>query len=172
MSERPGVMFYFSARSSLKRLSNEQKGLLFEAILEYAENAVVPDFDEDPVLAIAWDFIRPAVDKDGDMYEKKKAQSRYATYCREEKKKHVEPLSFDDWFSSSDIAGYHPISDDNFDHRNYPITVTVPITESIPTTNTLSVTKAIAVGDASCELTQEQAFNMKRNDALRMIGAL
>lgn len=67
---KPGVMLYFDLRPCLKRLTGEQKGQLFEAILEYGEFGVAPDFDADIGLAVAWDLIRPMIDRDNERYEK------------------------------------------------------------------------------------------------------
>lgn len=69
MSRRPGTMLYFDTRPCLKRLTNDQKGQLFEAILDYAEFSVVPDFGDDMALSIAWDFIQPKIDRDNERYE-------------------------------------------------------------------------------------------------------
>lgn len=69
MSSRPGVMFYFDTRPCLKRLNNEQKGQLFEAILDYAEFSAVPDFGDDVGLSVAWDFIQPKIDRDNERYD-------------------------------------------------------------------------------------------------------
>lgn len=65
---KPGVMLYFDLRPCLKRLTQEQKGQLFEAILEYGEFGAVPNFDDDIGLTIAWDFIRNMVDRDDKRY--------------------------------------------------------------------------------------------------------
>ena len=45
MAKRPGIMLYFSVRPALKRLSAEQKGLLYDAILDYGESGLLPEFD-------------------------------------------------------------------------------------------------------------------------------
>lgn len=66
---RPGTMLYFDTRPCLKRLNNEQKGQLFEAILDYAEFSVVPDFGDDIALSVCWDFIQPRIDRDFQRYE-------------------------------------------------------------------------------------------------------
>ena len=55
MKKRPGVLLYFDIRNGMKRLSTSDKGRLFDAILDYAENGVVPDFEGG--LGVAWDFI-------------------------------------------------------------------------------------------------------------------
>lgn len=64
--KQPGCMLYFDLRPSLKRLSIEEKGQLFEAILDFGEYGVIPELDG--VLAIAWDFIQPRLEKDRDRY--------------------------------------------------------------------------------------------------------
>lgn len=59
---RPGVMFYFDVRPCLKRLTDEDKGRLFEAILDFGEFGVIPDFDG--ALGVAWDFIQPRIERE------------------------------------------------------------------------------------------------------------
>ena len=66
---RPGVMFYFDIRPCIRRLSLEDKGQLFEAILDYAENGIEPELDG--ALGVAWDFIQPRIDLDSEQYELK-----------------------------------------------------------------------------------------------------
>lgn len=73
--QRPGVMFYFELRPCLRRLSPEEKGRLFEGILDYGQHGIEPRFDG--MLAVAWDFIRPRIDQDnrryGELVEKRRA---------------------------------------------------------------------------------------------------
>ncbi len=52
---KPGVMFYFDMRQSMKRLTLEEKGRLFEAIMDYSQLGTAPELDG--VLGVAWDFI-------------------------------------------------------------------------------------------------------------------
>lgn len=42
---KPGVMFYFEIRPCIKRLTLEEKGQLFEAILDYGEYGAIPEVD-------------------------------------------------------------------------------------------------------------------------------
>lgn len=65
---KPGVMVYFDIRPCIARLSLSEKGQLFDAILDYAENGVEPEIDGG--LGVAWDFIRPRIDKDSERYTK------------------------------------------------------------------------------------------------------
>ena len=81
--DRPGVMLYFDLRPSLKRLSLEDKGLLFECILNYAQYGELPDLDGMP--GIAWDFIRPRIDRDAERYDEMVELKRKAARKRWDK---------------------------------------------------------------------------------------
>lgn len=130
---KPGVMFYFDVRPCLKRLNPEEKGLLFEAILEYGEHGTEPDFDG--AVGVAWDFIKPGIDRDSDRYGNQVLQKQYAAYVREAKKKGLTPLPFDDWKSFSADERYRLISDDV---ERYPTTTSTASTTTTPTTATRS----------------------------------
>ena len=88
---KPGVMFYFDVRPCLKRLDNESKGKLFEAILDYGEHGIVPELDG--MLGVAWDFIQPRVDRDEDKYQEKCENNRKAANIRwdKEREKKLSP---------------------------------------------------------------------------------
>lgn len=107
---RPGVMFYFDIRPCIKRLSLEEKGQLFEAILDYGEYGAIPEVDG--VLGIAWDFIQPKLDLDAERYDTKVEQKRYATFVREVKKRGETPMPFDEWKQLSDAERGQVISAD------------------------------------------------------------
>lgn len=80
---RPGIMLYFDVRPCLKRLTMEQQGELFNAILDFGENGVVPEFDG--LLGIAWDFIEPRLVRDAERYEKTVSARRAAAQSRWDK---------------------------------------------------------------------------------------
>lgn len=63
---KPGVMIYFETARAIKRCSYEEKGRLFDAILEYAEFGVVPELP--PPLDMAWAFIVDKIDRDSERY--------------------------------------------------------------------------------------------------------
>lgn len=107
---KPGVMFYFDIRPCIKRLTLEEKGVLFEAILDYAELGVVPELDG--VLGVAWDFIQPKLDRDSGQYDRKVEQKQYAVFVREVKKSGGIPPTFEEWRSISDIERNQLISTD------------------------------------------------------------
>lgn len=110
---RPGVMFYFDIRPCIRRLSLEDKGQLFEAILDYAENGIEPELDG--VLGVAWDFIQPRIDLDSEQYELKVETSQYAAFSRERKKLGLEPIDRDGWRSMTDTERHRAISSDKGD---------------------------------------------------------
>jgi len=66
MAKRPGVMLYFELRPCLRRLTDGEKGQLLEAILDYGEEGTEPALEG--MAALAWDFIRPRIDRDGEHY--------------------------------------------------------------------------------------------------------
>lgn len=97
MGDRPGVVLYFDVLPALRFLNYEQKGRLYEAILVYGESGKIPDFSEDPMLGMAWCFVGPRIDRDGESYTEKQEQKKYAVYCREAKKNNMVPLTFEEW---------------------------------------------------------------------------
>ena len=77
MANRPGVMLYFDIEPGLKILGDPQRGKLLAAIMEYAHYGVVPDF-EDPLLSMAWSFVKTSIDRDGERYQSNVHQKRIA----------------------------------------------------------------------------------------------
>lgn len=150
---KPGVMLYFDLRPCLKRLGREQKGQLFEAILEYGEFGAVPNFDDDIGLAVAWDLIRPMIDRDNERYLAQVQKKQYAVYTRECKKNGIDVPDFETWrlMSSCDNERYHVISGDNERYRPmsddngcYPTTTTTPSTSTTTPTTTATTTATTA----------------------------
>lgn len=78
---KPGVMLYFDVRPSLNRMSREQQGELFCAILDYGEHGIEPEFS-DRSLYFVWDFIKPKIEKDDDAYREKKEKAKASANAR------------------------------------------------------------------------------------------
>lgn len=108
-------MFYFDMLPALKRLTKEQKADLIEALLEYAQFGVIPEFDE-VAVSVAWDFLQPRIDRDAEAYELKCLKNQYSVYCREAKKGGQEPVLFEVWKEnrnqSNDNERYQSIQSD------------------------------------------------------------
>lgn len=80
----PGVMLYFTeTRPLLTLMSDEERGQLVMAILDYAE------YDVEPVLrdrlAAAWPFIKRLIDRDAEAYRKKCEKAARSARSRWEK---------------------------------------------------------------------------------------
>ena len=77
----PGVMLYFEeTRPIVSLLSDEERGRLLMAILDYAE------YDAEPVLSerlvAAWPFIKRKIDHDAETYQKKCEKASKAAKAR------------------------------------------------------------------------------------------
>lgn len=174
MGNRPGVMIYFDIRPNLKLLTLEQRGILFDAILEYGELGIVPDLDG--ILAMAWGFIQPRIDKDGERYSRQIAQRQYATYCREKKRSNEEPLSFDAWMASKDNDCYRPMTEDD---ERYPTTSTTTTQPQLQLNNNpnynkhLQQQKTTATGGVGeeCKKTKDQEFEDLRRERIAALVA-
>ena len=125
---RPGVVFYFDIRPCIKRLTLEEKGKLFESILDYAELGAVPELDG--ALGVAWDFIQPKLDRDAGQYDKKVEQKKFAVFAREVKKAGGVPPTFEEWSALSDIERNQLISTDC---GRYPTTTSTSTSTSTST---------------------------------------
>ena len=106
-AKRPGVILFFDTLSpALARLTDEGCGKLFRAIIDYAQTGTLPDLDG--MAGMAFDMLRPGLDRDEKRYFEMIDQRRYAVFCRESKKRGEIPISFEDWqrMVSPDIGSY------------------------------------------------------------------
>lgn len=148
---RPGVMLYFDMLEPIRVLPDADKGRLLVAILEYGKEGTQPQFDG--MLALAWWFVKPKIDRDREEYERTVLRRQYATFCRERKKKNEPEISFDEWLM---ITGYQMISHDINDDQWYPTTTTTttttptttPTTTTTPATTTTTTTAAAVTTNA------------------------
>lgn len=160
MSQRPGVMLFFDVRPALKRLTVEERGRLFEAILDYGELGLLPDFEGG--LGIVWDFIQPRIDQDAARYADKVLKNRYSVYTREAKRAGLQPVEFEIWRTDPD-AFYRAISSDA---NRYPTTTTTTAPTPASTTETASTANSAADMGVEDEISD---FNRKRNAALQIL---
>ena len=143
---RPGIMLYFDILEPIKVLPDADKGRLLVAMLEYGQTGVVPVFDG--MLALAWGFVKPKIDKDEAEYNMSVLRRQYATTCRERKKKGEPDITFEEWLKTIDSQNQHMVSHGNQkpsmmtnDNQWYPTTSTTP---STPTNTSTSITTAAA----------------------------
>ena len=108
MKKKPGVMIYFDMRRMVKLLTDQEKGKLFEAILDYGETGCVGELTD--TLRIVWPLIQNKLDTDSLQYDKKVVKRKYASYTRWSKEHQEIPLSYEDWLEAQgyDTEVYSP----------------------------------------------------------------
>ena len=128
--QKPGVMLYFdSIRPALNRLDNEQCGSLFRAILDYAEYGVVSDLGA--MEGMAFDLLRPKIDRDAEKYAESREQRQQAVYVREARRRGEEPLTLSEWRTNRESSSDNgPISPDIENIGPYPSETTSLSTSS------------------------------------------
>lgn len=135
---RPGIMLYFDILEPIRVLPDEDKGRLLVAMLEYGQEGIVPKFEG--MLALAWGFVKPKIDKDKDEYNKTVLKRQYATFCRDRKKKGEPDIPFEEWLRTIDDHPTPLITDDNHmisrDTKWYPTTTTSTTTNTTTSTTT------------------------------------
>lgn len=93
----PGVIVYYDMIPAIEDLNDEQLGRLLRAMLRYGHEGVLPNFIDDPLLNLMWKVVQPRIDANACSYQVKAGNALYSTYCREAKKKGIEPVSYDFW---------------------------------------------------------------------------
>lgn len=130
---KPGVMFYFEIRPCIKRLTLEEKGQLFEAILDYGEYGAIPEVDGS--VGVAWDFIQQRLDRDTGRYDEKVEQTKYAVAVREAKKNGIQLPPFEKWRLLPDGERERLLSDDS---ERYPNSTTISTSNSTTISTSIS----------------------------------
>ena len=143
---KPGIMIYHELYNPFKKLSDEDRGKLILAMLEYSIFGAVPSFCG--VLDMMWDFVSGGIDRDGERYERVCSQRSYAAYCKHEKENGKNPISFDDWLASA-YDRTRPQANGKSRMRNLPTTTSTPIPITTPTTMPVATPNTMAVATAS-----------------------
>ena len=94
---RPGIMLYFDILEPIRVLPDADKGRLLVAMLEYGQSGTVPDFDG--MLALAWGFVKPKLDRDDESYEEAKVQRKYAAFCKKRNGLNLPKIPFEEWLA-------------------------------------------------------------------------
>ena len=71
-AEKKSFVLYHDIRTPLDLLTDEQRGKLFLALLNYSEYGDLPDFDG--ALLMAFAFIRTSLDRDAEAWAEKRAK--------------------------------------------------------------------------------------------------
>lgn len=65
---KPSFLVYYDNEVVVLRLPDEEAGKLFKSLFPYGKEAIKPDFDESPALAMAFDILSMAIDRDNERY--------------------------------------------------------------------------------------------------------
>ena len=147
---RPGIMLYFDILEPIKVLPDADKGRLLVAMLEYGQTGAVPVFEG--MLALAWGFVKPKLDKDEAEYNMSVLRRQYATTCRERKKKGEPDITFDEWVKTIGVGDNQRPSMMTNDNQWHPTTSTTPTTT--PSTNTSTTITTAAAATTSTTKTE------------------
>ena len=142
---RPGIMLYFDILEPIRVLPDADKGRLLVAMLEYGQQGILPEFDG--MLALAWGFVRPKIDKDESEYNLSVMRRQYATVCRERKRKGEPEITFDEWLKANGNHDNQRPSMMTNDNQWYPTTSTTPTSSTNTSTATAAAATATTNGD-------------------------
>ncbi len=149
---RPGIMLYFDILEPIRVLPDAEKGQLLVAMLEYGQSGTVPEFNG--MLALAWGFVKPKLDKDEEAYKDSVIQRQYAAFCKKRRKLNLPKIPFEEWLEMPEYeqerlltSDNEPLRADTFVGSRYP-TTTTPTT---PSTNTSTSTTTAAAATTNAE---------------------
>lgn len=74
--KKPSFLVYYDNEIVVLRLPDEEAGKLFKSLFPYGKKNIKPDFEESPALAMAFDILSMAIDRD---------KKKYAERCEKNK---------------------------------------------------------------------------------------
>ena len=153
---RPGIMLYFDILEPIKVLPDADKGRLLVAMLEYGQSGIVPEFEG--MLALAWGFVKPKIDKDSEEYNRTVLKRQYATFCRDRKKNGEPDIGFEEWLMTIDDHSYQMIS---HDIKWYPTTTATATPSTTTTSSTTTAANTNTTADTAAAAAEKK---------VRMVG--
>ena len=124
---KPGIMLYFDILDPIRVLPDADKGRLLVAMLEYGQSGKVPQFEG--MLALAWGFVQPSLDRDDEAYQNSVSQRKYAAFCKQRAAHDLPKIPFEEWMDMSDDERLWRSKNDNG-----PLRTVVPVSSRYPTT--------------------------------------
>ena len=95
MNPRPGFMLYFELVPALSSMDDREAGLLFEALMAYAQYGEAQPLTGLP--AFAFEVVRPRIDRDAENYAEKCRKNAYAAYAGAARRRGETPPDYADW---------------------------------------------------------------------------
>ncbi len=75
-TKKPSFLVYYDNEVIVLRLQDEEAGKLFKSLFPYGREEIKPDFDESPALAMAFDILSMAIDRDKEKYVRRCEKNR------------------------------------------------------------------------------------------------
>ena len=164
---RPGIMLYFDILEPIRVLPDADKGRLLVAMLEYGQTGTLPEFDG--MLSLAWGFVKPNLDRDGEAYEKAKVQRNYAAFCKQRKILKRPKVPFEEWSNMTEYERERLITEDNEPERAVDFVGSrYPTTTTSTTTNTTTSTTTAAAASTNTNAPDDAAAAAGEN--VKVVG--
>lgn len=144
---RPGIMLYFDILEPIRVLSDAEKGRLLVAMLEYGQHGTLPQFDG--MLALAWGFILPKLDRDEESYENAKVQRQYAAFCKRRNGCGLAKIPFEQWQQMTPEERKRMSTEDN-----EPLRAVDFVNDRIPSTTASASASTTASASAAAAVTE------------------
>lgn len=68
---KPSFLVYYDNEVIVLRLPDDEAGQLFKSLFPYGREKIKPDFEKNPALAMAFDILSMAIDRDKERYERR-----------------------------------------------------------------------------------------------------
>ena len=75
-SEKKSFLVYYDNEIIVCRLSDDEAGKLFKSLFPYGRERIKPDFESSPALAMAFDVLALAIDRNDEKYERRCEKNR------------------------------------------------------------------------------------------------
>lgn len=69
--KKPSFLVYYDNEVIVLRLPDKEAGKLFKSLFPYGKERIKPDFEANPALAMAFDILSMAIDRDKERYVKR-----------------------------------------------------------------------------------------------------
>lgn len=159
---RPGMMLYFDTFAVMRKyLAPEELAAAMCQLVDYAEHGIEP-IDLPGAAAVAFDLIKPRLDRDAEAYEDKVRGSQYGGFV---KKCKAEGLTAAEIPSREDWDGTMTVPKPMVSHTKPMATVPKPM-ESAPNLNrTITRNRTITTTELELETEREREGGSRRNSA-------
>ena len=100
-SNKPGVLIYFDIMGVVDKLSDQDAGILFRAILRYARDREVIELPDR--LVVLWPLVQCRLDYDDERYLNTAFKRKYGAYVRWCRQKGQPCKSYADWLVTESV---------------------------------------------------------------------